>query len=141
MSFNYMNASNITFNDVSATLGAADERINIGRVTAPVDVSAIESVVGVTGGLSANGSNYLSLGPEDGGSTGTGTTDIGTAVASSSTDFTDVTPRAVTASTSASDLDADDYVNFHIDETGNVSAVTGIHIMMNYVTGVPGGIV
>ena len=88
MSFNYMNASNITFNDVSATLGAADERINIGRVTAPVDVSAIESVVGVTGGLSANGSNYLSLGPEDGGSTGTGTTDIGTAVASSSDDFT-----------------------------------------------------
>ena len=72
---------------------------------------------------------------------GTGTTDIGTAVASSSDDFTDVTPRAVTASTSASDLDADDYVNFHIDETGTVSAVTGIHIMMNYVTGVPGGIV
>ena len=140
MSFNYMNAQTIAFNDVSATLGAADERINVGRVSQPVDVSAIKTVVGVTGGLAANGSNYVALGPEDGGSAGTRTTDIGTAVTSASTAFTDLTPRAVTASTSAGDLDADDYINLHIDETGSVSAVTGIYMFSEYVQGLPGGI-
>ena len=142
MSFNYMNANSMLWHDISATLGQADERVNVGRVPQAVDVSAIETVVGTSEDLAASGSNYVALGPEDGGTAGIGTTDIGTAVDSSSTAWTDLTLRAVTASTSADDLDANDYVNLHIDETGTVGAtITGINMFMNYVYGVPGGVV
>ena len=140
MSFNYMNASNITLSTTG--LGDADARLNIGRVTQAVDVSGIETQISFAGGLAASGSNYQVIGPEDGGTAGTGTTDIGTALSSASTAWTDLTPRAVTASTSADDLDADDYVNLHIDETGTVGAtITGINMFMNYVYGIPGGVV
>ena len=76
MSFNYMNANSMLWHDISATLGQADERVNVGRVTQAVDVSAIETVVGTSEDLAASGTNYVALGPEDGGTAGIGTTDI-----------------------------------------------------------------
>jgi hypothetical protein len=116
---------------------AGDERMNIARVKRTVDVSAMSAMTSLAGGLGASASALAVVGLEDGGTTGTGTTDIDTP-AGDSDGWTDVTAKVHTMSTSASDLDADDYLNIHIDETGSIApARWGSHA--SWVDGVPGG--
>jgi hypothetical protein len=43
-------------------------------------------------------------------------------------------------STTASDLDAGDWVNLHFDEGGTPGTTGGIAVNMNFVSGIPGGI-
>ena len=103
---------------------ADDERMNIARVKRTVDVSAMSAMTSLAdgSGLSASASNLAVVGLEDGGTTGTGTTDIDTP-AGDSDGWTDITAKVHTMSTSASDLDADDYLNIHIDESGTIAPV------------------
>lgn len=105
----------------------------------PIDVSAMEVESHVVDGLAGNASHHFSLGVEDGDATGTGTTDIDTAVGGSA-GWTADTPKTHTMSTSAADLDADDWINLSYDETGTPGSTGGIGVNINFVYGVPGGI-
>jgi len=118
---------------------AGDERMNIARVKRTVDVSAMSAMTSLAdgSGLSASASNLAVVGLEDGGTTGTGTTDIDTP-AGDSDGWTDITAKVHTMSTSASDLDADDYLNIHIDESGTIAPVRWSNYA-SWVDGVPGG--
>lgn len=117
---------------------AGDEKFNIMTPRHSIDVSAMECDTSVIGGLSANTANEILMGLEDGGAAGTGTTDIATENGGSG-GWTDVTPKSLTMSTSASDLDADDWVNLVYNEEGSV-APAGETWHMSFVYGVPGGI-
>ena len=118
---------------------SADQRFNVTTVPFPVDVSTMEVESSVVDGLGAHASNIITLGVEDGGSDGTGTTNIDTPVGGTGGWMAD-TPKAHTMSTTASDLDAGDWVNLHFDEGGTPGTTGGIAVNINFVSGVPGGI-
>ena len=116
----------------------ADEHMNLARVPQGVDVSAMEVEFSVVGGLSADTGDIIKQNIDDGGATGTGTTNLATDVGDSD-GWTNDTPQAATMSSTASDLDADDYLDWDYDETGTV-APKGITVMAAFVHGVPGAI-
>jgi hypothetical protein len=129
----------ITSAGYSAATPSADQRFNVVTIPQPVDVSGMEVESDVVDGLAAHATNIITLGVEDGGASGTGTTNIDTPIGGTG-GFTADTPVAHTMSTSADDLDADDWVNFHFDEGGTPGTTGGVHVNINFVYGIPGGI-
>jgi hypothetical protein len=122
---------------------------NIISVPGVVDVSGMEmsfgvafDSLGVAGlGASTADASLLSVTLADGGPTGDATTTavLATAITSSAA-FVDTVPRDV-AGTSATDLDADDWVNFQV--TAQPTTVAGggaIDVNFAYIYGKPGAI-
>ena len=136
MSFPY-NAS-VSSNQYNRDTPTADQRYQLVTVPSPVDVSSMECESHVVDGLAA-ATGEITLGVEDGGATGTGTTDLDTPVGGTG-GWTADTPKAHTMSTTASDLDADDWVNVDYNEAGTPGSTGGIGFNVNFVYGVPGGI-
>lgn len=118
---------------------AADARAQSNRVPVPVDVSGMEAAFSIGAARTSSGSDYLSIGIEDAGSTGAGTTDLHTAVGGTGVAWVANTIQAATMSTSASDLDADDVIGVSWDENGTVTPLT-ISALISFVYGIPGGI-
>jgi len=117
-------------------------------VPAVVDVSGMEFSFnvyadGISGKptLEASTGSVVSVTLSDGGATGDATTVAVLATATTNTvAWSDTVPRDVSGS-SATDLDADDWVNFHI--TANVATVAGIgqmDVALAYIYGKPGAI-
>ena len=129
----------VNYAGYSAATPTADERFNAVTVRQPVDVSGMEVESDVVNGQAASASNTITLGVEDGGAAGTGTTNIDTPVGGTG-GWTADTPKTHTMATSVSDLDADDWVNLHYDEAGTPASTGGIHVSLAWVTGIPGGI-
>jgi len=124
--------------------------INFFSVPAVVDVSAMEYsfVIEADSGSGAPGleastadASRLQIALSDGGPTGDNTSVAVLAAAITNTViFTDTVPRDVTG-TSATDLDADDWVNLHV--TANPTTVPGagvIHANVAYLYGKPAAI-
>jgi hypothetical protein len=118
---------------------AADARAQSNKVPAAVDVSGMEAAFSIGAARASSTSDFLSLGIEDAGSTGTGSTDLHTAVGGSGDPWVANTVKAAEMSTSAANLDADDLVGVSWDENGTVTPLT-ISALINYVYGIPGGI-
>jgi hypothetical protein len=157
MSFPAINAHSVTKRFAGAT-GASTTTVlgnissgphNLLSVPGVVDVSGMEysfgvahDGLGVAGlGVSTADASLLTIALSDGGPTGDNTTIslLATGI-TSSTAFVDTVPRDVTGTT-ATDLDADDWVNFHV--TTQPTTVTGggaIDVVVSYVYGKPGAI-
>jgi hypothetical protein len=116
---------------------AGDRRMNLVEVPKPVDVSGMEVDSALAVAL-ASGADEVSQGVEDGAATGIGTTNLDTP-AGDTAGWAANTPKAHAMSTSIADLDADDWINYHYDETGTIGDLfPSIHV--NFIFGVPGGI-
>lgn len=137
MSLNYNNSQ--SENTLVYADPTADDNFNAWSPRHLLDVSAMETEAAIVGGLAAHASNQVALGLEDGGAAGTGTTDIATEIGGDTVVWTDNTPKTMVMSTSASDVDADDWVNVVYNESGTV-APAGFSIHSSYVLGVPAGI-
>ena len=137
MSFPY-NAS-ISSNQYNRDTPAVDQRFQVVTVPQPVDVSSMEVESHVCDGLAAHATNIITMGVEDGGAAGTGTTDIDTPIGGTG-GWTADTPATHTMLTTVSDIDADDWINLHYDEGGTPGTTTGIGVNINFAYGVPGGI-
>lgn len=122
---------------------------NILSVPAVVDVSGLEYSFGVAfdsagaAGLGAStaSASLFTVDLRDGGASGDNTTvtKLGTDV-SSSTAFVDTVPRDATGS-SATDLDADDWVNLGItNQPTTVAGAAVIDVAVAYIYGKPGAI-
>jgi len=116
----------------------ADQRWNLVTVPHVTDPTGFECESYVGDGLAA-ATGEVTVGIEDGGATGTGTTDLDTPVGGTG-GWTADTPKAHTILAAAADIDADDWVNFHYDETGTPAAYAGLGVNLNYVYGSPAGI-
>lgn len=136
MSFPYNIAQTAQYNRDTPT---DDQRYQIVTVPAVLDPSGIEAEVCVVDGLAAHASNTITLGIEDGGATGTGTTDLDTPVGGTG-GWTADTPVALTILAAAADLEADDWLNGHYDEAGTPGTTGGIAFGVNFVYGTPAGI-
>jgi hypothetical protein len=134
VSFNYMNEHS---ENMFIWAPTADEAWNHFSPRHDIDVSAIEAEGIVVGGVAA-GANEATLNFNDGGATGTGTTNLATDLGDTE-GFTDVTPEAFTMSTSASDINPDDWINGDYDETGTLTPVAA-SMHLSFVFGVPGGV-
>jgi hypothetical protein len=158
MAFPIMNAKSVVKTIVHATAPSAavifgnipTGPTNIFSVPAVVDVSGMEYqfVVQADSGSGAGGmeastadASRIFLALSDGGPTGDNTSVAVLAAALTNTVvFTDTVPRDVVG-TSTTDLDADDWVNFHI--TGNPTTIPGaaiVGVSVNYIYGKPGSI-
>jgi hypothetical protein len=122
---------------------------NLLNVPAVVDVSGIEYSFGVEAdgagaagiGASTHDNSLLSVALSDGGATGDNTTVsvLATAI-TSSTAFTDTVPRDVSG-TSSTDLDANDWVNFHVvAQPTSVVGAAAIGVHLNFIYGKPASI-
>lgn len=121
---------------------------NFLSVPAVVDVSGMEysfavfadSISGAPG-LAAGTASAASLALSDGGATGDNTTVAALATAiTSTTAFVDTVPRDVTGTT-ATDLDADDWVNFHVTVATTTTAGVGqAEVALAFIYGKPGSI-
>ena len=120
---------------------AGDERLNaFEALHEDIDVSAITGYIIVTGGYAATATNNITGNINDGGAAGIGTTDLGT-TPDGTAGFTDLTPRAITMSTTLADVDKGDWINWDYDENGTPTLATvgfGWHMASTY--GVPGGV-
>jgi hypothetical protein len=157
MSFPYMNAQSVSrtvSRGVAATTTGIAASIptgpyNLFSVPGTVDVSAMEMSIGVIAD-SISGSTILAIQTgspltvsfSDGANCGANTTvsllvaAIGNTVAA----FADTIPQDM-AGTSTTDLDADDWVNFHV--TANPTTIPGVGVYgvnVNYIYGKPGAI-
>jgi len=121
---------------------------NMISVPAVVDVSGLEFSIAVVannlsagGGLEAGTASAVSVTFSDGGATGDNTTVSALFTAITSTvAFSDTVPRDVTG-TSSTDLDADDWVNFHVTGVTSTTGLIGVGLAnVNYIYGKPGGI-
>jgi hypothetical protein len=135
VSFNYMNENS---ENIFIWAPTADEAWNHFSPRHDIDVSAIEAEGAVVGGVASHASNKAALNFNDGGAAGTGTTNLATDLGDSD-GFTDVTPQSFTMSTSASDINPDDWINGDYDESGTLTPVA-VSMHLSYVFGVPGGV-
>ena len=158
MSFPYMNAQEVARLFWSPASASADPHLqmqsgqyNMFSVPSVVDVSAMEFSIAVEWDAtignargSASGDGVVELGASDGGPTGDATT-----VALLFADISDSASLAIfaanipadVAGTSTTDLDADDWVNIHVNTA--VSGTTGAGAAdynVAYIYGKPGGI-
>lgn len=136
MSFPVMNAHH--HGHIASGAAVFGDTNNWFRVQAVVEPSAMELQYALATTKAAASASVFTARATDGGSGGTGTADIHGAVTnspSSGTAWTDITPRVATG-TSATDLDADDYVNLVTTTAG--TAATGLVAMATYVYGKPG---
>jgi|TARA_Y100000296_G_C5175764_1_gene259957 hypothetical protein len=136
MSFNYNNAESA---QVAILDPAGSLTSNLTMVRAPVDVSAMESEAAIANTVASSTSAHVTIGLQDAGSTGAGTTAIDATVGGSGIAWTANTVKAQTMSTSASDLDADDAVNVAYTE-GAALDPDSIWADVSFVYGIPGGI-
>ena len=148
MGFPYMNAITVTgsFQDARE---ATTTGYLINLVTGPhVDVSGMEYSIYVRAenssgkaGIAAGTASAASLALVDGGPTGDATTTaLLAAVLTSTVEWVDTVPRDVTG-TSATDLDADDWVNFQVSaQPTTTPGVSQADVSLTYIYGKPGAI-
>ena len=159
MSFPAMNALSVfgLFSN-HATWATAESSAHVEMITGPFNLITVPGVVDVSGmeyafgvetdgagaaglGASTHDNSLFSVALTDGGPTGDNTTVTALATAiTSSTAFTDTVPRDVSG-TSSTDLDADDWVNFHV--VGQPTTVVGaasVGVHLNFIYGKPASI-
>ncbi len=141
MSFAYLNAN--TIGSVRFTGAVAATNANWFRVPAVVDVSGMEFAFGLGTTKAAASASIFTLTIVDGGASGdaVATTAVLAATAtngpSTGTAWTINKPRTV-AGSSATDLDADDYVNLVPTTAGSAASV--LVTMAAFIYGKPAGI-
>ncbi len=156
--FPTLNANNVAKRFVAGTnattLGSvtcgllASGPMNFLSVPAVVDVSGMEYSIGVfadnagADGLAAQSASIVSLALSDGGATGdaTAVAVLATAITNSTTAWTSTIPRDVTG-TSATDLDADDWINFHVTtQAATVAGAGQVDVAIAFIYGKPGAL-
>ena len=121
---------------------------NMFTVPGVVDVTAMEMAIAIiannlsgAGGLEAGTASAISVTFSDGGPSGDNTTvAVLTTAITSTVAFVDTVPREFTG-TSTTDLDADDWVNFHQTVIVASAGAAGVALgAVNYLYGKPGAI-
>lgn len=130
MSFNYMNEQYglAHFESITGTTVRP-----FMEVTRPTEIT--EGHVTMDETVAASTAEYITIGIEDGGAAGTGSTVMLTALHNQSTAFTALTTRDFTVSEGT--IDAADAINVNMVETGTVTPIPTIALAM--VGGVPAG--
>ena len=157
MSFPAMNAQSVTKRFVGGSNPAAavctagqlpSGPHNLLSVPGVVDVSGMEFSLGIAadsisgqGTLAAGSTSAISITLSDGGATGDNTTVAVLATAITSTvAWADTTPKDV-AGSSATDLDADDWINLHLTAVTTTTEGAGqVDVALAYIYGKPGAI-
>ncbi len=106
-----------------------------------VDISVITGYGALMMTIAAHGTNIIGMGFHDGGAAGASTGNMAATKAGLTAGFTDVTPVAVTMSSTLADVDQGDWVNSDYDESGTPGTATvGYSSHMAGTFGVPGGV-
>jgi hypothetical protein len=155
MAFPIMNAQSITKTIAHLTTATTTHHgaklitdpINVMSVPGVIDVSGMEFSIGlwrdsISGSVTlqaATGGSQVTVTLSDGGASGDAKSILATAISNTAA-FVAAVPKDTTG-TSTTDLDADDWVNFHVTaQPTTVSGISAAHLALSYLYGKPGAI-